>query len=136
MRAMLSAEAYRAEVGSATPSSMCSPPKSEIGDCDQANLNRAAQTCSFFQETVLCFCQRSMNWQGFIRENLFTRCSIPGRGLEPGVLVRENRSLFFLTEYRPNPGVSRLVREPFHRVLDRALLASLDIQRRCAPADL
>src|SRR2546421_9849205 len=115
MRTMLSAEAYRAEVGSATPSSMCSPPKSEIGDCDQANLNRAAQTCSFFQETVLYFCQRSMNWQGFIREN---------------------RSLFFLTEYRPNPGVSRLVREPFHRVLDRALLASLDIQRRCAPADL
>src|SRR5256885_3886888 len=80
MRRMLSAEVYRAEVGSATPSSMCSPPWLEIGDCDQANPCRVAQICSFFQETVLYFCQRSMNWQGFITENLFTRCSIPRKG--------------------------------------------------------
>src|SRR5438270_3024842 len=53
MRTMLSAEAYRAEVGSATPSSMCSPPKSEIGDCDRAKLYRAAETCSFSRECSL-----------------------------------------------------------------------------------
>src|ERR1700694_2572677 len=44
---MLSAEAYGAEVGSATPSSMSSPPGSEIGDCSQANLCRVAPTRPF-----------------------------------------------------------------------------------------
>src|SRR6266536_4150100 len=70
---MLSAEAYGAEVGSATPSSMCSPPGSEIGDCSQANLYRVARTRPFF------FCQQAINLQGFIKENLLTRCSIPRR---------------------------------------------------------